>query len=271
MEMYHLPTMPAIARSLLVLLFLAGSGNAYCASPLRFCYEDVAQPPWTMPDGSGVTLDLLRRVQQRQNENFELLPMPWKRCIEEVRIGTMDAMDASADTPERREFSMVPTLPDGRGDPSAALMTENFNLYFRIGSGVTWDGQTLVVPHGPVITPRGYYVAALLQQRGFTVSESAKSSEDGLRMLAQGSADAALLQGREAELTCANDPRFRNLVAEARIPYAVLPLYLMVGRKVFDADPKRINRIWNDIRAVLASAEYKKIEAMALKRTSGKP
>ena len=46
-------------------LGLAGVPLATGASPLRFCFEDASQAPWTEPDGSGLALDLLRTAAAR--------------------------------------------------------------------------------------------------------------------------------------------------------------------------------------------------------------
>lgn len=252
---------------LTIALALCAAGNA-AAAPLRLCYEDVALSPWTAPDGSGLNFNVLRRVQERLAEQFDFVPLPWKRCLEEVRVGHMDGVFAAADTPERRLFSVAPTLPDGHADPRAALYSDTFNVYLRNGSGASWNGKDLLAPRGRVVVPRGYFLAGLLRERGVEVNEAVKTSEEGLRMLANGIADAAVLQGRDAEWLAANDPRFRGLISEAATPYVVMPLYLLIGRKAYDSDPKRALAIWEEIRAVLLTPEYKKLEADAMKRLS---
>ncbi len=66
--------------------------NFVCASPraqthLKFCFEDEVQFPWTKPDGSGLTIELLKRVEERLGERFEFIAKPWKRCQGEVSNG----------------------------------------------------------------------------------------------------------------------------------------------------------------------------------------
>jgi len=53
--------------------------------------------------------------------------------------------------------------------------------------------------------------------------------------------------------------------AQASVPYAVLPMYLMVGVPAYEQDPQRIAAIWTAIAAVRKSAEYRKQESQALR------
>lgn len=234
------------------------------AAPLRLCYEDVPQRPWTLPDGSGLNFELLKRVEAQLGERFQFIAEPWRRCLEEVRTGVMDAVFAAADSPERRVYSVVPTLANGQPDKTFAMYEDKFNVYLRTGSGANWDGQVLRTPNNIVLTQSGYIVARLLRERGFHVDESVKSAEDGLRLLANGSYDAAVLQGPEAVTLIKSDPRFRTAVTQAPSPYEMLPLFLMVSRHTYARDAQRIQKIWLAIKTTRTSSEYQKLEAEAI-------
>lgn len=243
-----------------VLLGLLLSAHALAAEPLRLCYEDVPQGYWTRPDGSGVALDLVRKVESRLGEHFTYTSLPWKRCLEEVRIGTMDAVVGAADSPERHAYGVYPTQADGSLDSRTAIWTDFFNVFYRADSKVKWDGKDLNVPSGTVVAQRSYVVAEILRSRGYKVVDSTKSVVDGLRFLVEGTAEAAVLQGVEAEWLCANDPRFRGLIRQGSAHYVVLPLYFLSARPSYQRDPKRIQAIWNEIRAVRESADFRKLE-----------
>ena len=76
--------------------------------------------------------------------------------------------------------------------------------------------------------------------------------------------------GVEAEWLCANDARFRDLVRKGGTPYFTTHVYLMSGRLSFDRDPKRVQAIWNEIRTVRATSEYRKLEEAAVRNYNGK-
>jgi len=249
--------MRSLARILLpIFLFLTGMDDVCCA-PLQLCYEDVAQKPWTMPDGSGLNIVLLKRVEKLLGESFVFTAKPWKRCIEETRIGVMDGYFAATNTDERHQFSAFPTLPNGMPDKSAMLNETAAIVYLKKDGKGVWDGKKLESPALPILVQRGYYVATMLRRQGLQVEESIKSSEDGLRALLQNRADVAVLQGEEARYLVGHDSKFKDAVIASSIPYTTTSQYLAISRKVYDDNPKRIEAIWNAIRTVRESAEYR--------------
>jgi polar amino acid transport system substrate-binding protein len=254
-------------RSLTLLAALA----APCAraAPLRFCYEDVAQPPWTLADGGGLNIELLKKVAALTGDQFILARRPWTRCIEETRLGRMDGMIGAADTPERRLFSVPPLQADGKPDTSRALHQTKVNIFLRAASGAAWDGKHLHNPRGSVITQRGYFIGDLMRARGLRVIDTIKSTDEALRLLVAGSADVAVLMEHSTQSMLRDDPRFRGRVVMAPIPYTDMPLFLLVGRNRYQQEPARIEAIWNAIATVRASAAHRRREEAAIRRNAG--
>lgn len=254
--------------TLLVMLAALAAPAAQCASaaPLRLCYEDVPQPPWTMPDGSGLNIALLKRVETLAGERFILVRRPWLRCMEETRLGHMDGMIGGADSPERRQFSVPPLLPDGSPDASKAMYFDNVNIFLRVASGAAWDGKELVNPRGIVVTQRGYFVAQMMRERGQQVIDTVKSADEALRVVVSGSADVAVLMENSVQDMLRDDPRFRGRIAMAPAPFTVFPFYLLIGRASYQKEPARIEAIWNAIATVRATPDYRKLEAAQTRR-----
>lgn len=250
-------------RLLLAVVLPAMAAQAMAAPPLTMCYEDVAQSPWSRPDATGLNFDLLDRVQRQLDEHFIYAGKPWRRCIEELRHGSVDAVIGAADSVPRRQFARFPLLPDGSADPARALFEDQFHVYLRVGGHASWDGQTLVAPDNVVAVPPGYIIGPILRQRGLEPRELARTPLDGLRLLADGMFDAALLLGDEAGELVRHDPRFRGRVVQAPIPYLSLSLHLMVGRGTYARDPARIDAIWQAIAKVRQSPEYRRLESAA--------
>lgn len=258
--------MPFAPRSIAFAATLAAiQAQAWCA-PLNFCYEDIPQAPWTMPDGSGLNIELLKRAARLAGEQVNFIARPWRRCEEETRAGIMDAMVGPSDNPRRRVFSVPPRKADGMQDPERAMYHDHVDVYLRVDSGASWDGKTLVNPRKLVVAQRGYYTVDMLQQRGQKVIDTPKSAEEGLRLLAAGSADVAVLMGREAENLLKGDPRYQGRVVLARQPFANFDFHLMAGRKSYDKDPGRFEALWNAIAKVRATADYQRLEQSMLRQ-----
>jgi polar amino acid transport system substrate-binding protein len=263
MQLWPNPDLRFFLRSVLCLAFCAVALPSTAREPLRLCFEDVPQAPWTMPDGTGLNFELLNRAAKLAGERFVYRARPWTRCQEEARTGMVDGMIGVADSPERRGFSLPPLGANGQPDADKALYQDRVEVFVRRGSGAQWDGKQFTLAHGSVVAQRGYFVVDLLRQRGLKVHDTIKSSDEGLRMLAAGSADIAVLLSHDGAGMVQGDARFRDKIDVAKAPFVVFPFFLMIARKAYSADPARIEAIWNAVRAVRASAEYRKLEAMA--------
>ena len=247
-------------RPLRTLLCVALSLPAWAgAAPLVLCYEDVAQRPWSTPGAIGLNFELLRRVEKQLGEQFVFAAKPWRRCLEEMRLGAVDGVIGAADGVERRRDGVFPTLPDGRADPSRALFEDTINVFLRQGGAASWDGAHLLSPNSEVAVQSGYLVASQLRQQGLRPRELVKSAEDGLRLLTSGPFDAAVLQGLEAETLARNDPRFQGKVVQALPPYAQREFHLLFGRISYGREPQRIDAVWRGIASVRQSAEYRQL------------
>ena len=233
------------------------------AGALLICYDNVAQPPWSAPPGAGLNFELLRRVEQQLGEQFSYAARPWRRCMEELRVGTVDAVIGAADVPERRHFAVYPTTPDGRSDPARALFEDNVYVFLRVGGQASWDGGKLRSPGRDIGVPSGYAIAGLVRQQGLHARDLIKSPEDGLRLLVSGMFDAILLEGAQAVQLASQDPRFQGKVRQGEPPYTVLQLHLPFNRKAYERDPKRIEAIWRAIARVRQGAEYRQLASQA--------
>lgn len=240
-------------------LFLASHTSAtQAATPLKFCFEDEPQAPWTVPDGTGLNIELLKRVEQQLGEKFEFVAKPWKRCLDELRTGVQDGAFGSAMSAERRQFSAFPSNPDGSGDSSAALYEDQARVYIRKDSKASWDGKNLLNVRQPVLVQRAYLVASILQKKGFQIREI-RTIHDALELLATGKADVAILQGAEAGNLVRFDSIYRSKIMSVAPQFITLPMYLAINQKTYEQDPRRIQAIWNAIRQIRTSPEYKQL------------
>ena len=156
---------------------------AQAQTALKLCFEDEAQIPWTRPDGSGLTIELLKRVEEKLGERFEFIAKPWKRCQEEVRTGVLDGYFGAAASEERQRFSVYPSLPSGEVDVSSALHIDRTRIFMRNNSAVTWDGKNLSQVKRPIVVQRGYLIGNMLVKQGFKIRE-VRTLNEGLNLLA---------------------------------------------------------------------------------------
>ncbi|MDK2125268.1 substrate-binding periplasmic protein [Parachitinimonas caeni] len=237
----------------------------WARTPLTICYEDVTLRPWSMPEGKGLSLDLLRSVEAKLGESFVLVSKPWKRCQAELKVGNVDAALGMAHTAERRNFAVFPMLANGGVDRTAALFEDDFHVFALSTSALEWNGSTFHNLNGPVAVQAGYVVEGRLRAMGITVISEDKSVQDGLRMVENGTMAAAILQGHESVLLATGNERFKRTVRRLPQPFSHEAFYLPFSRQRYANEAKRIRRIWATIAELRKSAAYQQKEADALK------
>lgn len=237
---------------------VAAQAQTQAQTSLKFCYEDVAQNPWTLPNGTGLNIELLKRVEEILGERFELIPKPWKRCQEEVRNGVLDGYFGAAVSAERQQFSVYPSLPGGEIDTASALNIDHTRIFIRNNSQVTWDGKNLGKINTAIVVQRGYLVGSLLEKQGYKIREI-RTLEDGLKLLITGEAEVAILQGIDALHMAKQDPRYKDHLKCHPLPFLSLHLYLPINQQRYQRDSKRFQAIWSAIKTVRNSASYQQL------------
>lgn len=233
-------------------------------APIKLCYEDVPQRPWTLADGSGLNFVLLKAVAKRSEEQFDYTALPWKRCLAYVASGEMDGVVAAAYSAERSQWGAIAMQANGQERPETRLYSDEFLVYVRKNSNVSWDGKAFHHLKGAVAIQAGYVVAERLREMKVELDQSGKSAEHGLRLLMAGSVEIAVLQSSQAGYLVRTDPRFRDKVEVLPQPFASVPLYLLMSRKTWAREPKRLEKIWQAIALEREADAYKKQEKAAL-------
>jgi hypothetical protein len=223
------------------------------ALTVRLCTFDRPFAPYTMPDGSGQTQELLRRAARGSAIRIENTFAPRARCLAQLQHGETDALVA-AYAPERVSYGAIPML-GGQPDQSYALAVTRFMVYRRSGSAVQWNGKQFSgLGTLPVGVQASFIHGPLLQKLGVTVDDGAKSADQNLGKLAFDRLSAAIAQ--EAEAGYYVEQNYKGRIEALPIPFNLTPLYLMVNRGFYKRNRAAIDGYWQTIRTVRQSPEY---------------
>lgn len=157
---------------LLTVLALAGTAfAAQAADPasVRLCHEQEESYPWILKDRPGLNIVHLKAVSQKVGIPFEFVAAPWKRCLEDMKNGTVDGVFKATFKADRLELGTYP-MAGGKADDSKALMTESYSLYRVKGGTASWDGTKLAVA-GPVGVQPGYSIVDVIKGLGVKSQE----------------------------------------------------------------------------------------------------
>ena len=241
------------------LLFTASVVHADDNPAIRLCEDSEDVYPWTLKSRPGLNDILLKIVESRTGQTFEILAEPWQRCQEEMRIGSIDGMYAISFLQERQDFGVYP-MRGNSPDIGKRLMTDGYSLFRRRGdNSVNWDGK-LLDTKGKVGAQRGYSINAQLKGLNIEVDSGTYSVETNLRKLILGRIDAVALRTYEGDSVLATNREFAGAVERLPVPLVEKPYYLMFSKQFAAKHEKLAHDIWDAIEHVRESPEYHAIE-----------
>lgn len=243
------------AMTLFFSLYLA---SAAVGQTLKFATEDADSYPWTMKDGSGVNFDLINKAADNIGVKVEFVLYPWKRCLESLKNNTVDGAFSASYKKKRTEMGVYPTTADGKPDASRQLHSSTYALYVQNGSDLSWDGEKFVNLTGKIGAPAGYSIIEKLKEKGATVAE-VPSTDKLVKMLAIGRLQGVASLTTQVDYALKNDSAAAGKIKIVEPPLVEKPYYLMLSHKLVKENAALANKLWDEIRKVRESAEYKKM------------
>jgi len=238
--------------------------GAHAQQVVRLSFETKANPPRYLGEGTainkdrpGLTIELLRLVEQRSGVRFEFQRVPWARSLYLLETNQVDGVFHMSFVPERTRFAAYP-MKDGKPDPARSIFVQSYYLYARKGARLSWDGERLA-SQGPIGTTRGYSVVRRLEQLGARV-EQENDLPGSLRKVLAGRLEAyAELENMADSMLAGNPTEMRDIV---KIKPAVRtePYYLVLSKGFEARDPALAERIWTAIGETLRSPEFRALE-----------
>jgi polar amino acid transport system substrate-binding protein len=241
----------------LLFIFLLGWGAQANEAPktVRLCCDTVDVYPWVVDGSRGVNFMHLQTVAQRLGITFEITAVPWRRCLEQVRQGTMDGAFPASVTPERQALGVYPG--GATPDLNRRLMTNGYALYRRKGDTVNYDGRQITGLSGPVGAQAGYSIVSQLREMGLPLDISSADPAQTLRKLAVGRIAAAALQISQGDESI-RQAEFAGKIERFGPPLVEKPYYLLFGKPFYTRETALAEAIWSQIAVVRESAEFKR-------------
>lgn len=237
--------------------------RAPAAAPVRIFCDVFNNPPLINGNGTaldparpGLMIELLRMAAHRATIAIDLARTPWQRGLYLLEAGQADAISASSYVEERLRYGVYP-MKDGHPDTGRKLFDLSYRLYIRAGSGVGWDGNTLMHLHAPVGATPGYAVVPVLKAMGVEVAEEPDHLANLHKLLA-GRIDAYAELDSHVRPLLRSDPEFAGIIELAR-PVVTKPYYLMFSKIFYASTPATAERIWDAIPLVNQSDAYQNL------------
>ena len=193
-------------------------------------------------------------VEKKVGVQFQFNRMPWKRCLYMVENGLADGTFHASYDPERAKYGVYP-MRDGELDSTRAIYINNYSVFVKKGSGVTWNGKTLGNISRPIGTQLSYAIATDLRKMGYDVEEES-SVINNLEKLVAGRISAYADIETLVENTLRKyEPKYADI--EKLSPALSEKVYYLLISKKFSAGHREVTeRIWEAVRDVQKTDVY---------------
>lgn len=260
-QLYRVFNMKLILSVSLGALFLAFSLPAESMNNdnkiLRFCYENKEVPPHYMGEGltvpksrPGAAIEVIQRLGKTiNNVDIEFIRKPWKRCLDELKKGKVDALIGRY-SPERATYGIFPKQADGVLDDKLAFSRTMSCFIYDESLPLEWDGRELSVPRPMgAAAPRGYSLVKDLRKLELDIYETA-TIERAHELLFAGKVKLSV-----SNCALENKPKY---IIEHPIPVSVTAGYLIFSKSFFTAEPNLASYLWRKLGTINKKEIYKK-------------
>lgn len=246
---------------LLVLLSFSAS-----ASPqeIKLVFEVKENPPYYLDEGTdinwdkpGITLELLRLVQQQLGLNFTFERVPWARALKMTEHNQAQGVFRSSFKQSRTKIGVYPMI-NGSHDPSMKIMDQSYYLYKKKGHPLSWNGKQLSERNPNIGAVIGYAIIDDLKKLGAKVTELT-SQQSGLEMLLLGRIDGWADIQTMSDTRINESPELRKYIRKIEPALANRPYYLMFSHQFFEENSELANKIWSTIKDIRSSDQYTNI------------
>lgn len=231
---------------------------------LTLAYEPDHNPPhalgsstkinWEKP---GITLELLKLVEERTGVTFQFKRLPWKRGLYLLKKNDIDGLFHGSYKIERSEVAAYP-MKEGVVDSSRSIFNRSYALYKLKQSPVAYDGNAISGLKGAVGIINGYSIGGKLKKMGVTVVESNNQRENFRKLKSGEIAAYAMLENMADDYIKRNDYELFD-VEKVEPALTDKPYYLMLSHQFVEQHPQLAERIWDTMRSLKTSAELRAI------------
>jgi len=250
---------------LLLILFVS---NIY-ASEVVIATGINNDPPYVYSDKQvsdefpGVTIDVLRLIEEKSDMKFIVKKRPWKRVVVEVKGNLIDGGFHFSYKEKRKSFVAYP-IPEGHSlpDPKYSISNRSYTLYRLKGQTIHWNGKQIVAN-----SKENHVISAI---RGGSITQDIRALG---HELVEVNDDLQLIQGLllkrvDAFVALENmlDPKIEMLshnereLIEKSLPEVVnKPYYIAFSKSFYRDNPEKAWKVWKTIDLIKKSGELQKI------------
>lgn len=211
------------------------------------CIDERPWLPHTNPDPGhpGNMQILIKSVAHDLGSTVQIISLPWRRCLESVRTGKIDAMVGAGDVPFTRELGEFPKIGN-IVDSGRSLGMARVMLVKRAGSKVSWNGVHFSGLSKPVGVAKGTQVMITsVQNSGGTVDDGGKTDLHNIRKLLEYRVD--LMAGYDFDLKKILAQGYHDRLVMLAMPLVESNYYLAFSKAFYTRNKVFAENFWNRV------------------------
>ncbi|OUS26436.1 hypothetical protein A9Q99_18040 [Gammaproteobacteria bacterium 45_16_T64] len=247
----------------LVLVFLPlclSTSTAQSETTITLTYENVDSFPWSMKDGSGIDLILLKMVDEAMpNVSFKYVQAPWKRCLNNIGTGTTEGCFTASFKEKRLQFGFYPGTHIGNAvDPNLMLHASSYSLYILKDSTINVPEKMKISGlNGKIAAPAGYSIGGDLQSAGYSVDASASKTTNNFEKLLLNRVKAVAALTLNGNNILVKHKKYADSIKVVTTPLVNKPYYLMFSKQFIKKDRALAESIWSKAAEIREGQEFK--------------
>lgn len=214
---------------------------------IKVGYEERDIFPWHYGKRRGHDFDILNSIDNKTTEiEFKYYSLSWKRCLEQLKTGIIDACFAASFNKFRDELAIFPKT-HGVIDSRFALHWESYAIFHKKGSKISYNGS--ILKEGASVsacTMHGHSVNSELKGRGVEVVSVSGSILQCLKMLNDGRVDVVVNHKEATEQEIKNN-NFKDIIRN-KVRFSYKPNYLIFSKNFFSKNTKISWEVWRKIK-----------------------
>lgn len=237
-------------RALLTLLTAFLLNNPAWA--LTLCIEDADYSPYLIGNSgsstNGMLPQLIRAAAEDNQQALKVIAYPWKRCIDMLSKGQVDALAASLWLPERDAWAAFPKFPDqpqGTPDRSKRLWSAEYPVFVPQQGTLSYDGKQFRGVKTGLSAPPGYVAWQRLKDAGL-LNNAVLPPKNGLKLVALDRLDGYIVE-RNIGQHLLHKMGLASQVTTLPTPYISDDWYLVFAHQFQAANPDLTQRIWTSL------------------------
>jgi len=238
------------------------------ATTLRLATDDTPGNPWIIGGGlqfdknlPGIEIELYRLMAARLALKLNMVRLPWKRCLLELKQGRVDGIFPASFKPERLAAGVYP-MKNGRVDPLRKSRDSAYYLYTRETAPLGWDGSQFVNLHlmdrKTIGVPLGWSIASDLHNMGIDLLER-PMPQDLLEILNRGGIAGVVCLDTVMDTYLVQRPNRFSAIRKNQPAVKEKAYYLMLSHPFIARHPALSEKIWDTVAAIKTEDNFKAI------------